>query len=311
MTEGQGDLSAALRPKVDWTIVAVLVALHTAGGVGLYLLLVGEVKLETLVLAAVWYLAAGFSITAGYHRHFAHRAYCANRPLRVVFLLFGAAAWQNSALSWVADHRAHHRFADRSGDPHDIAAGFFHAHALWLLRPRSSSANRANLTDLACDPDVVRQDRWYAPLAIAGGVLAPTFLASTWGDGVGGFFVAGFLRTTLGLQATFCVNSVAHRFGSQPGAEPDGRLTSARNNRFVAAVALGEGYHYFHHLQPRDYRAGFRRYDLDPTKWLIWSLGVVGLASDLTRTVSVRRQVLPSDQGASDQISSDPFDENR
>jgi fatty-acid desaturase len=45
--------------------------------------------------------------------------------------------------------------------------------------------------------------------------------------------------------------------------------------------ALGEQYHNYHHAFPRDYRHGIRRWDFDPTKWLITGLARVGLATDL------------------------------
>ncbi|MDH3730845.1 MAG: acyl-CoA desaturase [Acidimicrobiia bacterium] len=274
---------AIILPSINWTFVAALVLAHVGAAYAVHRLAVGRVAAPTVALAAVWYLAAGFSITAGYHRLFAHRAYCAVRPLRIAFLVFGASAWQNSVLTWVADHRAHHRHTDRFGDPHAITDGFWHAHALWLLRPGASSSEASRMVDLTADPDVRLQDRIYVPLAVLTGLVAPTLIAWTWHDPINGLLVAGFLRTTLGLQATFCVNSVAHRFGSQPGATSGKRRASARNNRFVSLVALGEGYHFFHHAYPRDYRAGFRRRDLDPTKWLIWCLSTLNLASDLGR----------------------------
>ena len=44
----------------------------------------------------------------------------------------------------------------------------------------------------------------------------------------------------------FAVNSVCHAFGSQPFATGD----ESRNNRIVAALAFGEGWHNNHHAFP-------------------------------------------------------------
>src|SRR6185369_10001889 len=61
---------------------------------------------------ALLLLANGFSITAGYHRLFAHNTYRAHPLLRWFFVLFGASATQNSILVWASGHRRHHRYVD-------------------------------------------------------------------------------------------------------------------------------------------------------------------------------------------------------
>ena len=88
------------------------------------------------------YLLCGLSITAGYHRLFAHRTYRASPPVRWFFLVFGAATFQNSALSWSADHRAHHADTDGPGDPHAIKKGAWFAHMGWLFYRRAVLGRR-------------------------------------------------------------------------------------------------------------------------------------------------------------------------
>src|SRR5699024_5377017 len=78
-------------------------------------------------------VATELSITLGYHSLFSHQSSKASWPVRLVTLLFGAAAFENSALMWAADHRRHHRFVDHDEDPYDISKGFFHAHIGWIL----------------------------------------------------------------------------------------------------------------------------------------------------------------------------------
>lgn len=268
---------------VDVTIVAVLVGIHVGALLGVVRWATREVPMETVLLAIAMYLLTGFSVTAGYHRLFAHRSYVATRSFRLFFIVFGAGSWQNSVVSWVADHRDHHRHTDQEGDPHAMADGFWHAHVLWLLRPRSGSANPERFSDLAQDVDLMRQHRFYASLAVMVGLLLPAGIAMTWDDLVGGLLIAGFLRGALALHATFCVNSVAHRFGRRPSAVDDTDHATARDNRLVAVVTLGEGYHAYHHRWPHDYRNGHARHHIDPTKWLIWTASKIGLASDLRR----------------------------
>jgi stearoyl-CoA desaturase (delta-9 desaturase) len=220
------------------------------------------------MLAAVMYVACGLSITAGYHRLFAHRTYRATAPVRWMFLLFGAGSFQNSALSWSADHRAHHAATDAPSDPHTVGKGAWFAHVGWLFRRREASADVTRLTDLWTVRTIRLQHRYYPAPALGVGLALPVAVASLWGDPWGGLLVAGFLRVALMLQATFCVNSLAHLVGRR---RYDAHA-SARDSVLTALVTFGEGYHSFHHRFPFDYRNGIQWWQFDPGKWLIWSL---------------------------------------
>jgi stearoyl-CoA desaturase (delta-9 desaturase) len=220
-------------------------------------------------------------VTTGYHRLFAHRSYRPVAAVRWFLLVFGAATFQNSALSWSADHRAHHADTDGAGDPHAVVRGAWFAHVGWLFHRRQSSADVTRLTDLWAVRSIRLQHRWYAAIAIGVGLVLPAVIAAQWGDFWGGLLVAGFLRTAIMLQTTFCVNSLAHMLGSR---RYDAR-SSARDSVITALVTFGEGYHSFHHRFPFDYRNGARWWQFDPGKWMIWTLGRTGLASKL-RTAS-------------------------
>ena len=71
-----------------------------------------------VAIATFMYVFAGHGITVGFHRCFTHRAFQARRWLRVTLAVAGSMAIQGSVIQWVADHRKHHRFSDRDGDPH-------------------------------------------------------------------------------------------------------------------------------------------------------------------------------------------------
>jgi stearoyl-CoA desaturase (delta-9 desaturase) len=260
----QGPLN---QPPLCWSTIAGLSLVH-AGAVAGAVWLVVRPSLPTVLLAVVFYVACGLSVTAGYHRLFAHRTYRAVAPLRWCLLMFGAASFQNSAVAWSADHRAHHADTDGAGDPHAITRGFWFAHVGWVLRRRQASADVTRVTDLWARRSIRLQHRYCPLLAVSVGLLLPTAIAATWGDPWGGLLVAGFLRAALQLQATFCVNSLAHLIG----APRYDRRSSARDSALVAIVTFGEGYHSFHHRFPFDYRNGARWWQFDPSKWLIWLL---------------------------------------
>jgi stearoyl-CoA desaturase (delta-9 desaturase) len=256
---------------------------HVGGLAGVVWIVIHP-SLATIVAAVVAYALSGVAITAGYHRLFAHRTYRASAPVRWWFLLTGAATFQNSALSWSADHRAHHAHTDTERDPHAITHGAWFAHVGWLFRRRQASADVTRLDDLWAVRSIRWQHRWYAPIAIGVGLVLPMLIATLWGDPLGGLLVVGLLRAAVLLQATFCVNSMAHLVGKRTFDE----RASARNSTLTALITFGEGYHSYHHRFPYDFRNGIRWWQYDPSKWLITGLAKLGLATDLRRASTVR-----------------------
>jgi len=232
----------------------------------------------TLGLGLLWLGLCMLSTTGGYHRLFAHRSYRGSKLLRLFYLLFGAASFQNSALRWASDHRIHHAHTDENEDPYNIKRGFWWAHVGWLFY-RNPPSDLVNARDLQADPLVRFQDRFYLALGIAMGMALPMALGALWGDPVGALLFAGFGRLLVQYHATFSINSVAHMVGRRPYST----RTSARDS-FVAAIAtLGEGYHNYHHRFPSDYRNGIRAWHFDPTKWWVWTLSKLRITWDLKR----------------------------
>jgi len=276
------DATTAVPPSsgLCWTTIAGLSFIHLAGIAGLVWIVLNP-SLPTLLMTAALYVACGLGITAGYHRLFAHRTYNPVAPVRWALLAFGAATFQNSALSWSADHRAHHADTDGAGDPHAVTRGAWFAHVGWLFRRREASADVTRLTDLSAVRSIRLQHRFYVFIAIGVGLVLPTVIAAQWGDPWGGLLVGGFLRTAVMLQATFCVNSLAHLIGKRRYD----RRSSARDIVITALITFGEGYHSFHHRFPFDYRGSVRWWRYDPSKWFVWCLLHLRLA-DHARTAS-------------------------
>jgi stearoyl-CoA desaturase (Delta-9 desaturase) len=258
--------------------VFFMAALHVAALVAIARCFVRLPPWQTIALGTAWYWCSGLSITAGYHRLFAHASYRCSRGVAAFFLLFGAAAVQNSALTWASDHRRHHAHTDEDDDPYDARLGLWWSHIGWVLRV-DSARSYANVRDLSHDRLLMLQHRYYLILAGVMAGVVPALAGSLWHDRLGGLLWAGCIRLVVQYHSTFAVNSVAHRFGSRPYS----MVTSARDNVLVALLAMGEGYHNFHHRFPSDYRNGVRRLDYDPTKWLVSGLALVGLAYDLKR----------------------------
>jgi len=221
------------------------------------------------------------SITCGYHRLFAHVTYEARPALKVIYLLFGAMALQNSALLWSAGHRVHHRHIDDpERDPYCARRGFWFAHIGWMLRNYpSGNPDLSTVRELQRDPLVMWQHRNYLMLALIMNFGVPLIIGWASGDLVGVLLIVGVLRLVVSHHLTFCINSLAHMVGIQPYTDGN----TARDNAVVALLTFGEGYHNFHHMFAHDYRNGVRWWQWDPSKWLIYSMRWVGLTGELKR----------------------------
>jgi stearoyl-CoA desaturase (delta-9 desaturase) len=227
--------------------------------------------------------STGMSITLGYHRLFSHLTFKANPLVKLYTLLFGAAAFEGSALAWSADHRRHHKFVDHDDDPYDISRGLFHAHIGWLLFRRGPDTPLTWVRDLQKDRLAWLQHEYYVPIAIFMSFALPAIIGYVYGGvnaALGAFLLSGFARVVLVHHSTFCINSLCHWIGDRPYSSH----CSARDSFLMAVFTFGEGYHNFHHEFQYDYRNGVKPWQYDPTKWAIWLLNKVGLVSNL-RTV--------------------------
>ncbi len=268
--------------------VALLIAVPLTWGWGLGWL--------DLLLAAVFYVVTCLGVTVGFHRYFTHRAFKARRPLRVALAIVGSMALQGPITHWVADHRRHHAFSDRDGDPHSpwafgtspfaLVRGFWHAHMGWLFDRNLTNAERF-APDLLADADIARVHRqfglWTAVTLLAPAVIGGLVTWSWWGA-VTAFFWAGLVRVSFLHHVTWSVNSICHMVGSRPFAARD------RSANFwpLAILSMGESWHNLHHADPTCARHGVRRGQIDISARLIWILEKFGWIHDVRWPTSKR-----------------------
>ena len=236
------------------------------------------VDLRAILTAGILYCIAGMlGIGMGYHRLLTHRGYKTYRPVEYFLTWCGTLALEGGPVFWVATHRVHHQHSDREGDPHTPREGTWWAHAGWILSGEGlhhdSSVLARYVPDLMRDPVQVWLSKWHwtsnvlvgLVLLVAGGV--PFVL---WGI---------FLRVTLGLHATWLVNSATHLWGSRRFPTRD----DSTNNWWVALLTFGEGWHNNHHAHPTSARHGLAWYEVD-LNWIgIRTLQACGLAWDIKR----------------------------
>jgi stearoyl-CoA desaturase (delta-9 desaturase) len=283
------DLAAAPVPWFERLLVAlfvavpflaVLAAAPFAWGWGL--------GWRDVAIAGVMYLVTGFGITVGYHRHFTHRSFQARTWLRVALAVAGGMSLQGPVIRWVADHRRHHKYADREGDPHSpwrfgpgftgLSKGLFHAHVGWLFRPERTSRRRF-CPDLLADRPIrfLSHDLAYVPvvlLSLGLPALAGGLWGGSWRAALTAFFWGGLVRIFAQHHVTWSINSVCHTFGKEEFAVRD----RSRNVWWLAVISLGEAWHNLHHADPTCARHGVLRGQVDPSARLIWLFERLGWA---------------------------------
>lgn len=268
------DVIAEQLSNIEWITT---IYLFLTPVISVYGLITCEYYWQTFVLCFFHYLTGGLGITAGYHRLYSHRAYKAHPIFKNILLFFATGCFQMSVLEWCNDHRAHHRYTDTNKDPYTVSKGFWWAHMGWLLVKREEPVV-SDISDLEKESVLQFQHKYYPWLALSIGFVLPTVIAGVfWGDWWGGFLIAGVLSRVVVQHATFCVNSVAHYFGSLTFSDQ----RSPRDSWLVGLITFGEGYHNFHHEFPYDYRNGEHKRAFDPTKWIIWALSFFGITYDL------------------------------
>jgi stearoyl-CoA desaturase (delta-9 desaturase) len=253
-----------------------------------------------VVIAAVFYVVSGLGITVGFHRYFTHGSFKANRPLRVALAIAGMLAMQGPVITWVADHRRHHAFSDKEGDPHSpwlfgtgvraLARGFWHSHMGWLFDRDLTNAERF-APDLLADRDIDRVSRLFALWSVLT-LLAPALIGGlvtwSWWGALTAFFWAGLVRVSLLHHVTWSINSICHMWGERPFAARD----HSANVWWLAILSFGESWHDLHHADPTCARHGVEKGQIDLSAAVIKGFEKAGWATSVRWPTSRRLEKL-------------------
>jgi stearoyl-CoA desaturase (delta-9 desaturase) len=242
-----------------------------------------------LAIMAGMYWLTGHGITVGFHRLFTHKSYKPNRAVKVFWAVAGSMAIQGPVIRWVADHRKHHKFSDRDGDPHSpwrygtdlkaLTKGFWYAHMMWLFNPEQTP-QRKYAPDLMKDPDLVRISKQF-PMWVAVSLLLPAVLGGlltmSWQGAVTAFFWGSLVRVSLLHHVTWSVNSICHTIGERPFLSRD----KSANVWWLAIPSMGESWHNLHHADPTAARHGVLKGQIDTSARVIWFMEKVGWVKDV------------------------------
>jgi stearoyl-CoA desaturase (delta-9 desaturase) len=261
--------------------VALVAAVPVAWGWGL--------GWRDLAIAFGMYVISGHGVTVGFHRYFTHGSFKARRGLRVALAIAGSLSIEGPVVRWVADHRKHHAFSDREGDPHSpwrygettgaLAKGLWWAHMGWLFDVEQTSQTKY-APDLLQDKDIVRVSRAFPQLVLVSLLLPPLLgglISWSWPGALSAFFWGSLVRIALLHHTTWSINSICHAIGERPFKSRD----RSGNVWWLAVLSMGESWHNLHHADPTCARHGVLRGQIDSTARFIWFFEKFGWATEV------------------------------
>lgn len=242
-----------------------------------------------IVIAVGMYLLSGLGVTVGYHRHFTHGAFKAKRPLRAALATAGSLAVEMPVINWVAEHRRHHAYSDKEGDPHSpwrfgtdkkaVAKGFLHAHIGWMFAPENTSPDRF-CPDLLADRTIRRISVAFPGLVIATLLFPPLaggLWTMSWQGAATAFFWGSLVRIATLHHVTWSVNSICHIWGEEQFKSRD----RSRNVWWLAILSFGESWHNLHHADPTCARHGALKGQIDISARVIQAFERLGWVYDV------------------------------
>jgi stearoyl-CoA desaturase (delta-9 desaturase) len=254
-----------------------------------------------LALMIGLYVITCLGVTLGFHRMFTHRALDASGPFRAGIAVLGSMAVQGSVIKWVADHRKHHAYTDREGDPHSphlagpgfwgAVKGLWHAHIGWLFKTVGMADKQRFAPDLMKDRTMRVIDKLFG-LWVTLSFVLPFALGWIIGGGFGAALTAllwgGLVRVFFLHHVTWSINSVCHFFGRRRFNVKD----ESRNVFWLAPFSMGEAWHHNHHAFPTSAFHGLKLWErlTDPTGLVITALEKLGLVWNVVRISPERQQ---------------------
>lgn len=252
-----------------------------------------------LIIMVSMYLVTALGITVGFHRLLTHRSFQTFKPIQYFFAIIGSMAVQGPVNTWVADHRKHHAHTDQEGDPHSphvghdggvrgVLTGLFHAHVGWTFTEHGKADQQKYARDLYEDRGMRFISDWF-PLWVVLGLLIPALagylVTGTLAGAAGAFLWGGLVRVFFVHHITWSINSVCHFLGSRRFDVDD----ESTNVFWLALPSLGEAWHHNHHAFPRSANHGLKKWELDPSAWVIKGMEKVGLARKVVRITPERQ----------------------
>ena len=249
----------------------------------------GLLNWQTVLIGIAFYLFSGLGVAMGFHRYFTHGSFKSTRAFKIALGVAGSMAIEGPILDWVSDHRRHHKYSDKEGDPHSpwrfgddlkaLTKGMAWAHMGWLF-DRNITSHQKYSPDWLADRDIVVIHKLFGPL-VAVTLVLPAVIGGLWTMSWQGaliaFFWASLVRVSFLHHVTWSINSICHTFGKREFEARD----KSKNVAWLAVLSFGESWHNLHHADPTCARHGVFKGQIDVAARCIWLAEKFGWVHDV------------------------------
>ena len=221
---------AIYKQNKSWAPVTLLVGQIIAQITALSSLFLFSWTPATIAISVIIYCGIMLGITMGYHRLYSHNAYKCPKPIEYLLLFFAHIMMVGPAITWAANHREHHKYADTPQDPH---SPYYRGVMLAYFGQVLIDIDFKFVRDLLRRKIHRLQVKYYWQVIIV------------W---------AGLLFATLGPEALLYAWLVPAGFAKMIGSLVftfSHRNRMAHSDMWVGLITLGEGFHDKHHENAR------------------------------------------------------------
>lgn len=221
----------------------------------LYILITNFSWLYIIYAVLGFYCLGIFGNTIGYHRYLTHQTFAVSKFWHYTMIILGSLTGQGSPIFWTALHLHHHRHSDSNVDIHSPVHGFWKSTWEWQIKGNFEISGLIAPRSLYRDKFIrLLHDHYYKLFWSFSGVVALIdfhfflfFLA------FGGFFISSISHNV----SNYCFH--LPKFGYRTYDTKD----NSRNVPLIAWLTLGAGWHNNHHNNPRSYRFGEAKHEID------------------------------------------------
>jgi len=190
----------------------------------------------------------------GLHRYFSHSSFKTKHHLLLKF--FSTVCGLGSQINYCIIHRQHHKFSDTELDPHNPKEIGILRSLTMTYKPVAINPNIVR--DLFNDQQLKFLHRYYYHIII-GWIL----ILSAVSIEVMILFFA--LPALMCWVSAVSIGVIPHLFGYRDCNTKD----NSHNNILASILSVGEGWHNYHHSNPKDYKHSTKWWEFDPASKII------------------------------------------
>lgn len=229
--------------------------------VGVYFLATSFALIKVFYIIAGFYLIGIIGNTIGFHRYLTHQSFQTTKFWHIFFLILGSCSGQGSPIFYQAIHLHHHRHSDTDLDPHSPLKGFWESFLGWQIFKKTVNYKlyfpKVLLSDKLAKSIHVYYYKIYWTIGCI--IALIDFEFALYFYFIGGFFILSIIENL----SNFLFHNTNYGYVNFDTND------NSRNIPWIAYLTLGAGWHNNHHHDPKNYKFGVKKFEVDLSSYLI------------------------------------------